>query len=312
MNYFEFTKRFPTENDAIDYIVEKRYAITGYICPKCGCVHKGIYRQNYNRRFLYCNNCKSEFSVLTGTIFENTHLDLRMWLYAINLMNISRKGVSASQLKRELGIGSYNSAWRMLQQIRKAMAKEENREAFEALVEIDETYVGGKPRKDNEHSDNEEDKNDENKPKRGRGTSKTPVVGVKERNTGKVHAVVAMPDENGKHLTGKQLLNILNKVCKSNTTVLTDQYAGYSILNGETDKKFVHLSVDHSVAYSLGNGIHTNGIESVWAVVKRGLYGIFHNVSVKYMQRYIDEFCFRLNHRVCAEAFESLVELAVK
>lgn len=95
----------------------------------------------YNHRFLYCNNCKSEFSALKGTIFENTHLDLRMWLYAMNLVLVSRKGISALQLKRELGMGSYQSAWRMLQQIRKAMEKEEYKETFEAVVEIDETYV---------------------------------------------------------------------------------------------------------------------------------------------------------------------------
>lgn len=79
MNYFEFTKRFPDENSAIDFIVATKYK-DGYVCPKCGCIHKGIYHQNYDRRKLYCNNCKSEFSALKGTIFENTHLDLRMWL----------------------------------------------------------------------------------------------------------------------------------------------------------------------------------------------------------------------------------------
>lgn len=97
MTYFEFTKRFPDENSAIDFIVAAKYK-DGYVCPKCGCTHKGIYHQKYNRRFLYCNNCKSEFSALTGTIFENTHLDLRMWLYAMNLVIVSRKGISALQL----------------------------------------------------------------------------------------------------------------------------------------------------------------------------------------------------------------------
>lgn len=210
MNYFEFTKRFPDENSAIDFIVATKYK-DGYVCPKCGCMHKGIYHQKYNHRFMYCNNCKSEFSALKGTIFENTHLDLRMWLYAMNLVIISRKGISALQLKRELGMGSYQSAWRMLHQIRKAMEKEEYKETFEAIVEIDETYVGGKPRKDNNHSDDNTDKNNENKPKRGRGTSKTPVIGVKERNTGKVHAVVANYNEDGKQLSGKQLFSVLKR-----------------------------------------------------------------------------------------------------
>ena len=291
MNYFEFTKRFPDENSAIDFIVATKYK-DGYVCPKCGCIHKGIYHQNYDRRKLYCNNCKSEFSALKGTIFENTHLDLRMWLYAMNLVIISRKGISALQLKRELGMGSYQSAWRMLHQIRKAMEKEEYKETFEAIVEIDETYVGGKPRKDNNHSDDNKDNSNENKPKRGRGTSKTPVIGVKERS-------------------GKQLFNVLKKVCKKNTTVLTDQFAGYNILDKENDCNFVRLKIDHTVAFSLGDGIHTNGIESFWAVLKRGVYGVFHNVSVKYMQKYVNEFCYRLNHRDNNEAFASLVKFAV-
>lgn len=305
MTYFEFTKRFPDENSAIDFIVATKYK-DGYVCPKCGSIHKGIYHQKYNRRFLYCNNCKSEFSALKGTIFENTHLDLRMWLYAMNLVLVSRKGISALQLKRELGMGSYQSAWRMLQQIRKAMEKEEYKETFEAVVEIDETYVGGKPRKNNDHSDNED-----NKPKRGRGTSKTPVIGVKERNTGKVHAVVANYNDEGKQLSGKQLFAVLKKVCKGNNTVMTDQFSGYNILDKENECNFVRLKIDHTVTYSLGDGIHTNGIESFWAILKRGVYGVFHNVSVKYMQKYVTEFCYRLNHRDNNEAFTSLVKLAI-
>ena len=173
MTYCEFTKRFPDENSAIDFIVAIKYK-DGYVCPKCGCVYKGIYHQKYNRRFLYCNNCKSEFSALKGTIFENTHLDLRMWLYAMNLVLVARKGISALQLKRELGMGSYQSAWRMLHQIRKAMGKEEYKETFEAVVEIDETYVGGKPRKNNKHNGSD----DEIKPKRGSGISKILKRGV--------------------------------------------------------------------------------------------------------------------------------------
>lgn len=305
MTYFEFTKRFPDENSAIDFIVATKYK-DGYVCPKCGSMHKGIYHQKYNHRFLYCNNCKNEFSALKGTIFENTHLDLRMWLYAMNLVLVSRKGISALQLKRELGMGSYQSAWRMLQQIRKAMEKEEYKETFEAVVEIDETYVGGKPRKNNNHSDDED-----NKPKRGGCTSKTPVIGVKERNTGKVHAVVANYNDEGKQLSGKQLFAVLKNVFKGNNTVMTDQFSWYNILDKENECNFVRLKIDHTVTCSLGDGIHTNGIESFWAILKRGVYGVFHNVSVKYMQKYVTEFCYRLNHRDNNEAFTSLVELAI-
>lgn len=303
MTYFEFTKRFPDENSAIDFIVATKYK-DGYVCPKCGSVHKGIYHQKYNRRFLYCNNCKSEFSALKGTIFENTHLDLRMWLYAINLVIVSRKEISALQLKRELEMGSYQSAWRMLHQIRKAMEKEDYNETFESIVEIDETYVGGKSRKNNDHSDD-----DNNKPI-GRGTSETPVIGVKERNTCK-DTVVTNRNEEGKQISGKQLVSVLNKVCKENITVMTDQFTGYNILDRENEKNFLHLKVDHTITYSLGDGIHTNGIESFWTILKQGIYGVFHNISVKYMQKYVNEFRHRLNYRNNNEVFASLVKLSI-
>ena len=111
-------------------------------------------------------------------------------------------------------------------------------------------------------------------------------------------------------MSGKQLFAVLKKVCKPNTLVMTDQFSGYNILDKENECNFVRLKIDHTIAYSLGD-IHTNGIESFWAILKRGVYGVFHNVSVKYMQKYVDEFCFRLNHRDNEEAFASLVKLAV-
>ena len=305
MTYFEFTERFPDETSAINFIVSVKYK-DGYVCPKCGCLHR-IYHQHYDPRKFYCNNCKSEWSALVGTIFENTHLDLRMWLYAINLCMVSRKGISALQLQRELGMGCYQSAWRMLHLIRGVMGKEEYKDTFEAVVEIDETYVGGKPRKENKHSENDDYKRN----KRGRGTGKTPVVGVVERSSGRIYAKVALPNKEGKKLSGKQLLKILDVVCKKDTTVMTDQLSSYGILDGKTNKDFIHIRIDHNTRYSLGDGKHTNGIESCWAVLKRSVYGIFHHVSVKHLQQYVDEFCFRLNNRDCDTAFLKCVELAV-
>lgn len=306
MNYFQFTKKFKTENDAIDFIVESKYK-NGYTCPCCGSKTK-VYKQHYNHRFLYCNVCNNEFSALSNTIFENTHLDIRMWLFAINLILIAKKGVSALQLQRELGIGSYKSAWRMLHAIRNAMSKESFKEVFDTIVEIDETYVGGKPRKENVHNERE---TNEKHNKRGRGSKKTPVVGIKERSSGKIHAVVSLPMEDGKNLTGKQLLTLLNDVCKKGTTVMSDQYKGYNILGTKDNiKEFIHISIDHNTLYSLGDGMHTNGIESCWAILKRAVYGIYHHISIKYMQKYVDEFCFRLNNKD-ENSFEKLVELAV-
>ena len=306
MNQFDFFKKFPTENDAIDFIVKTKYK-DGYVCPKCGCVHHKIYHQKYNRRYLYCNNCQSEFSALTGTIFEHTHLDIRMWLFAINLVLIARKGISGLQLQRELGMKSYKGAFRMLKLIRAAMGTETHKDAFEAIVEIDETYVGGKPRKENTHKGKSTKKS-----KRGRGTSKTPVVGVLERNSGRIHAVIAMPNKEGKKLSGKQLLSILDEVCKKNTTVMTDQLSSYGILEGKTEKNFTRIKVDHSMTYSLGDGKHTHGIESCWAILNRGVYGIYHHVSVKHLQEYVDEFCYRLNHRDIESAWMHLFGLGIQ
>lgn len=287
MNYFEFNKKFSTEAEAINYFISKRYP-NGITCPKCKSTGK-VYHRHTSPRMCHCNNCKSEFSVFADTIFEKSETDLRKWFYAINLVLISRKGISAMQLKRELGV-TYKTAWRMLKQIRLAMGNADLRKTFEAIVEIDETYIGGKPRKHN--------KDDDDLPKnpRGRGTRKTAVIGVKERNSKKVYATISLPNKDGRKLTGKQLLSVLDKVCKDNTIVMTDDYKGYNILNYPHKNNFVRLSVNHSIGqYSLGNGIHTNGIESFWALLKRGIFGIYHHISVKYMQNYINEFCFRLN-----------------
>lgn len=311
MTIFDFQKRFPTEKSAIDFIIKVKYNGT-YVCPFCGCIHN-IYRdKGHNGRDLYCNNCKSHFSALSGTIFENTHLDIRMWLYAINLVMVAKKGISACQLQRELGMKSYKGAWRMLHLIREVMGKEEYHDCFEAIVEVDETYVGGKPRKENVHFERE---TNEKFNKRGRGSSsKTPVIGVKERSSGRVHCVVATANADGQKLTGKQLLKVLDNVCKAGTTVMTDQYSGYNVIDegrAENTKNFIRIMVNHEVEFSKGDGKHTNGIESFWAIVKRGVYGIYHHVSVKHMQTYMDEFCFRMNHRKVEDGFASLVRLSV-
>ena len=299
MNLFEFQQTFPTEKEAIEYFISIRYP-QGIICPKCG-AKLNVYHRHTFPRMCHCNNCKSEFSIFAKTIFEKSDTDLRKWFYAINLSLISRKGISAMQLKREIGV-TYKTAWRMLRQIRSAMGNADMSKTFEAIVEIDETYIGGKPRKgNNKDKEESEDNNDDDdkKPKnpRGRGTRKTPVIGVKERITNKVYAKVAMPDGKGRKLSGRQLLSVLETVCKDNTVIMTDDFKGYDILNRPNGNNFIRLSVNHSGGeYSRLNFIHTNGIESFWALLKRGVFGIYHHISVKYMQNYINEFCFRLNN----------------
>jgi transposase-like protein len=179
----------------------------------------------------------------------------------------------------------------MLQQIRLAMGNSEQKEFFDTIVEIDETYVGGKPRKDNDNNDDLTTGN-----KRGRGTKKVPVVGVIDRINKKVYARIALQNAYGKKLTSKQLIDILRAVSKqeNGNTIISDEFRGYSPLS---KNNFIHLRIDHTKAFSDHNGVHTNNIESFWATLKRGVYGIYHHVSLQYIQRYVDEFCFRYNNR---------------
>ncbi|MDR0539346.1 MAG: IS1595 family transposase [Spirochaetaceae bacterium] len=146
----------------------------------------------------------------------------------------------------------------------------------------------------------------------GAGNEKAPVVGVKERSSTQVYAQVMLPDEEGKKLTGKQLLSVLDTVCKDGTTVASDDFSGYNILDKKTKKNYIHVSVNHSAGqYSAGNGIHTNGIEGFWSLVKREYVGTHHHYSVKYMQHYIDEMSFRQNNRSNPAVFDTLLRQAV-
>lgn len=307
MNFLEFNKKFPTEEAAIQYFIDIRYG-DKVVCPHCGCIDKIYRRKDDRRKDFVCNNCNNEFSVFRNTIFEKSSTDLRIWFYAINQFLVAKKGISALQLQRDTGV-TYKTAWRILNKIRTAMGNDNVRNLFESCVEIDETYVGGKPRKESKKDD---DNDKHTKSKRGRGTNKTPVVGVKERGSNQVKAVVALPNNQNKRLSGNQLLSILDKFCKENCIVITDDFKSYGILDKNTND-FIHLSVNHSMnEFSKGNGVHTNGIESFWAVLKRGIYGIYHHVSVKYLQKYVDEFCYRANHKNIKESFDILLRRSIK
>jgi transposase-like protein len=193
-------------------------------------------------------------------------------------------------------------------------------EPFESLVECDETYVGGKPKRHPlprgvdlsllESSDGYSmtESPEPSTVKTGRGTKKTPVFGRKERDSGKVYAQIMLPDESNKKLTGKQLLAIIEKRCVEGITVITDDFSSYKILDKpdytkllegfEPTPRFDHKTVCHSSGeYVAPGGVHTNGIESFWALFKRGYHGTYHSISVKWMPRYLDEFCFRQNTR---------------
>ena len=310
MTFFEFNRKFSTEEAAIDYFYKVRY--NGKLaCPHCGTT-VNLYRTS-RQKVCICHNCNNTFSPFADTIFRKSKTDMRMWFYAIHLILNDKKDISGCQLQRELGV-TYKTAWRTLKQIRGAMGNRNMKETFDVFVEIDETYVGGKPRKENTKFDENGNviPSDKPKNKRGRGTKKTPVVGVKERSSKEVYAKVMLPNKAGKKLSGKQLLSVLDEVCKEETTVISDDFKGYKILDKKTENKYLHLTVNHSLGqYSAGNGIHTNNIESFWSLVKREYIGTHHHYSVKYMRRYIDEMCFRQNNRKNPASFETLLGQSV-
>ncbi len=305
MTFFQLQNNFKTELDAITFFIKIRYP-HGVVCPHCKTSHQISQRsdrpKNYN-----CSICHNTFSVFKNTIFEKSSVELRKWFYAINACLNSKKGISACQLQREIGV-TYKTAWRMLYKIRSAMGKENLKDSFDSIVEVDETYIGGKPRKSNFNSETKR-----RYYKKGRGTRKTPVIGVRERQTGRVYAKVAFPDYNSRRLTGRQLLSVIENVTTENSTVISDDYKSYSILNhpDKNLKNYKHLTVNHSVGqYSAGDGIHTNGIEGFWSIVKRSVYGTYHHISVRYMQSYINECCFKQNNKN-EDAFEKLLRLGI-
>jgi transposase-like protein len=292
MNYQEFLKKFPSEMSIIDYFIKIKYP-QGVKCNYCG--SEKVYHRSKEYKVYDCNGCGKDFSVFKDTIFEHTSTDLQKWFYAIHLFLNAKKGISAKQLQREIGV-TYKCAWRMLKQIRMAMEDKTNEELYETIVEIDETYIGGKPR-------NRNNKNDDKKGgglKRGRGTNKIPVVGIINREEKKIFAKVALANSKGQKLTCKQLVGILNQICKGNNVVISDEFHGYDRLR-YTD--YIHLKIDHTKMFVDGD-IHTNTVESFWAIVKRAIYGIYHKVSVKYLQQYINEFSFRYNHRDIDKSFD--------
>lgn len=298
MNFIELIEKFPTEEHVIQHFIKIRYN------DKLTCNHcrsENVSRRSDKPKVFRCNECSNDFSIFKDTLFEDTYTDLRKWVYAINIFLNGKKGISGLQLQREIKV-SYKTAWRMLHKIREAMAnKQLAKNSFYPIVEMDETYVGGKPRKGNKHQMQEVIK-------RGRGTKKIPVIGVVCRRTKQVYAKVAIPDKQGRKLTGKQLMAVLNEVTEKQTLVITDEFKGYNIL---AKTKHIRFSIDHTKEYARGP-IHTNNIENFWSTMKRGIIGIYHSVSTKYLQNYVNEFCFRYNNRTDLNVMDVVMKQGIQ
>lgn len=298
MNFFQFQQLFATEEAVIVYFIKIRYNDT-VICPHCNST--SVYRRKQSKNF-DCPNCNNTFSVFTGTIFEKSSTDLRKWFYAIHLFLNSKKGISGLQLQREIGV-TYKTAWRMLRLIREAMGNEQQKEFMNSIIEIDEAYVGTPDKDDKDDDDNDKPN------KRGRGSNKPTVIGILNRTDKKVQAKVMVENEDGQKLTGKQILSIIKDTCKTGNKFITDDFKGYTILDKEENN--THITVNHSECYSDKKGGHINNLEAFWGTLKRGVYGIYHHVSAKYLQNYIDEFCFRYNNRENANIFDKVLKQCI-
>ena len=206
---------------------------------------------------------------------------MQKWFLAISLMLNAKNGLSSLQLSRDIEVNK-NTGWRIAMQIRKAMSQAEQRELLTGVVEMDETYIGGKPRKGAKGD------NSDGTHKRGRCTKKAPVVGAVERG-GKVKAKAVQKDKmKSKHMRAY----VKDWIDTGNAKLMTDEYTAYIGM----EKIIPHSVIKHAKWYVDGD-IHTNCIESFWSLLKRGMFGQFHSVSRRHLQRYVDEFCYRFNQR---------------
>jgi transposase-like protein len=287
MTFADWEKAFPDERSCMAYLAFHRWA--GVVrCPRCGnaaCKPHGTMEFHW-----LCNVCSPSgtnyrFSVIAGTIFENTNKPLRDWFRVIHMMLTSKKGVSALQIHRMMGFGSYKTAWYMCHRVRAGLANEEFRKLI-GLVEVDETFIGGK------------DKNRHISKRRGRvGAVNDPlkfaVIGAVERGGN----VVARVLEKVSHAT---MQGFVREVVGSDTSLLvTDEHLAYRHLADE----FSHGAVDHTRKQYVIGALHTNTIEGFWSLIKRGVMGSYHKVSRKYLPLYVAEFQFRYNNRLNADIF---------
>ena len=280
--------RFPTEESCYEFLESIRYE-NGAFCPHCASVR--VARKHEKRRVgrWNCHDCNASFRVTKGTVFQGTHVPLQKWFLAITLIANAKKSLSSHQLGRDLDLNQKTS-WYMMTRIRAEMASK-NDVILKGIIEADETYVGGKPRKGNKRED--DDTHDPEKP----ASKKIPVIGAVERG-GKVVAKAASS------VTARGVLDfILSRVDTEGSTLMTDENNVYKSVERFID----HKSVNHSEMYVDGD-VHTNTLEGFWSLLKRAWYGQHHRYKVRFMPLYVAEACWKYNNRKEKQPFDFFVK----
>lgn len=273
----DFNRDFPTDDACLEQVKEQRFPGGITFCVKCDKPRKH-YRVK-GRTAYACDHCGNHVYPLAGTIFEKSSTPLRIWFHAMYLMGSTRCGISAKQIQRETGV-TYKTAWRMFKQIRSLLGEELRLGGSgSAGVELDEMYHGGR-RKD-----------EAGRMLRGNKGKLTTVLGVVERNGGRIVA----------RATADKSMAVSNALVKEfvlpKTTIFTDEAASYNELPRLDGMGYQHRRINHSAKVYVAGEVHTNTIEGFWSLVKRGIGGVYHSVSAKYLQSYLDEYSFRYNRR---------------